>query len=189
MISLDSALKQCPLIAILRGVAPDEIDAISDALIEEGLRIIEVPLNSPDPLRTIELLAGRHGQTAIIGAGTVMTPDDVIDIRDAGGELIVMPHTDAEVQGVADVGRHGRPKHGEHHDPIETGGCRAGGRSRRRVALDSDPRFQTYGKPHHRQRHGARRHQQRRQLSAAAQGRPRLHPRVRCQIRPSSSGS
>ena len=91
------ALDACPLVAILRGIKPDEIDAVSDALYEAGIRIIEVPLNSPEPLRSIERLAERHGEHALIGAGTVMTPEDVIDVRDAGGELIVMPHSDAEI--------------------------------------------------------------------------------------------
>lgn len=92
----DTALDTCPLIAILRGIRPEEIDAVSDALIETGFRMIEVPLNSPEPLKSIERLAKRHGEVALVGAGTVMTTDDVIDVRDAGGCLIVMPHTDAD---------------------------------------------------------------------------------------------
>ncbi len=91
------ALNACPLVAILRGIKPNEVDDISDALFEAGIRIIEVPLNSPEPLRSIERLAERHGDHALIGAGTVMTPEDVIDVRDAGGELIVMPHMDPEI--------------------------------------------------------------------------------------------
>jgi len=91
------AFKACPLVAILRGIRPEEIDGVSDALVEAGFRIIEVPLNSPEPLRSIERLAQRHGEAALIGAGTVMTTDDVIDVRDAGGQLIVMPHTDLEI--------------------------------------------------------------------------------------------
>lgn len=97
MSKLDDALAACPLIAILRGVQPDEVVDIGEALFEAGLRSIEVPLNSPEPLKSIERLAGRFGETALIGAGTVMTPDDVIEVRDAGGELIVMPHSDPEV--------------------------------------------------------------------------------------------
>ena len=91
------AMDGCPLVAILRGITPDEIDAVADVLVAAGYRIIEVPLNSPDPLRSIERLAQRHGETTLIGAGTVMTPEDVIDVRDAGGELIVMPHIDGDV--------------------------------------------------------------------------------------------
>jgi 2-dehydro-3-deoxyphosphogalactonate aldolase len=94
---LDDALDACPLIAILRGIGPEEIDSVSDALVEAGFRIIEVPLNSSSPLASIERLAKRHGETALVGAGTVMSTDDVIDVRDAGGQLIVMPHTDTDI--------------------------------------------------------------------------------------------
>ena len=97
MSTLDDALSACPLIAILRGITPDEALAIGDALYEAGIRAIEVPLNSPEPLKSIEKLASQFGGNALIGAGTVMTPDDVIEVRDAGGELIVMPHSDAEI--------------------------------------------------------------------------------------------
>lgn len=95
--NFEAAMDACPLVAILRGIRPDEIDAVSDALIEAGFRMIEVPLNSPEPLKSIERLANRHGEVALVGAGTVMTPDDVIDVRDAGGQLIVTPHTDIEI--------------------------------------------------------------------------------------------
>ncbi len=97
MSKLDTALNAAPLIAILRGVKPDEVIAIGEALVEAGIAIIEVPLNSPEPLRSIERLAGRFGEEVLIGAGTVMTTDDVIDVRDSGGELIVMPHADTDV--------------------------------------------------------------------------------------------
>lgn len=97
MPSLDEALDECPLIAILRGIQPDEALDIGQALYDAGVRVIEVPLNSPTPLKSIEALAGQFGGNALIGAGTVMTPDDVIEVRDAGGELIVMPHSDVEV--------------------------------------------------------------------------------------------
>ena len=85
-----------PLIAILRGVRPDEITGIGDALVGAGFRIIEVPLNSPDAFRSIEVLARRHGDV-LIGAGTVLDTGDVDRVRDAGGELIVMPHSDPAV--------------------------------------------------------------------------------------------
>jgi 2-dehydro-3-deoxyphosphogalactonate aldolase len=97
MSKLDEALSQCPLIAILRGITPDEALTVGRALFDAGLRVIEVPLNSPEPFKSIEALASEFGGNALIGAGTVMTPDDVIEVRDAGGELIVMPHSDAEV--------------------------------------------------------------------------------------------
>jgi 2-dehydro-3-deoxyphosphogalactonate aldolase len=89
-----------PLIAILRGVKPDEIVDVGDALVEAGFRIIEVPLNSPEPLKSIGTLAARH-PGVLVGAGTVLDPADVDRIRDVGGGLIVMPHADAEVIGRA----------------------------------------------------------------------------------------
>ncbi len=97
MSRLDEALTGCPLIAILRGIEPTEVLDVGQALYDAGIRVIEVPLNSPQPLESIEILAGQFGGNALVGAGTVMTPDDVIEIRDAGGELIVMPHSESEV--------------------------------------------------------------------------------------------
>ena len=90
-------LDECPLIAILRGVTPGEAEAIGDAVYEGGIRILEVPLNSPEPLRSIELLAKRFGERALVGAGTVLDPGDVARVRDAGGRLIVSPDTNAQV--------------------------------------------------------------------------------------------
>jgi 2-dehydro-3-deoxyphosphogalactonate aldolase len=90
-------LTACPLVVIIRGVRPEEAEAIGDALVSAGIGIVEVPLNSPEPLRSIELLARRFGDRALIGAGTVLDPADVAKIKDAGGRLIVSPSTDAEV--------------------------------------------------------------------------------------------
>lgn len=90
-------LAECPLVAIIRGVTPDEVVAIGEALYEAGFRIIEVPLNSPDPLISIERLATRLGQDAVIGAGTVLLTAQVRDVADAGGRLIVSPSTDQAV--------------------------------------------------------------------------------------------
>ena len=87
-------LAACPLVAILRGLPPADAEAVGAALIDAGLRIIEVPLNSPDPFRSIELLARRFGADALIGAGTVMTEADVERVAQAGGKLIVTPHAD-----------------------------------------------------------------------------------------------
>ena len=87
-------LAQCPLVAILRGLPPDDAESVGAALVEAGLRIIEVPLNSPEPFRSIETLARRFGDAALIGAGTVMTEDDVRRVAAAGGRLIVTPHAD-----------------------------------------------------------------------------------------------
>ena len=97
MPDLRAALEQCPIAAILRGVTPDEIDAIGDALVEAGVTIIEVPLNSPQPFESIERLAARHGTRALIGAGTVLDAADVARIQEAGGRLMVAPNFDAEV--------------------------------------------------------------------------------------------
>jgi 2-dehydro-3-deoxyphosphogalactonate aldolase len=94
-------LDRFPLVAILRGLDPESAEAVGDALVEGGFRIVEVPLNSPEPFRSIELLARRFGEEVLVGAGTVLRPDDVGRVRDAGGRLVVMPHSDAAVVGAA----------------------------------------------------------------------------------------
>lgn len=98
---LEQALQQLPLVAILRGVKPDEVEAIADALYAEGFRVIEVPLNSPQALDSIGRLARRMPGDALIGAGTVLSADAVRDVQIAGGRLIVMPHADVAVIRVA----------------------------------------------------------------------------------------
>jgi len=90
-------LVELPLIAILRGITPDEALPVGLALAEAGFRIIEVPLNSPQPLRSIEALARALADHCLIGAGTVMSTVQVEDVAQAGGRLIVMPHGDAQV--------------------------------------------------------------------------------------------
>ena len=85
-----------PLIAILRGLAPDNAVAVGEALVAAGFRIIEVPLNSPQPFVSIERMA-KALPDSMIGAGTVLDPADVGRVRDAGGRLIVMPHSDPAV--------------------------------------------------------------------------------------------
>ena len=90
-------LRECPLVAIIRGVTPGEAEAIGAAVVEAGIRIIEVPLNSPEPLKSIEILAKSLGDRALVGAGTVLDPADVARIRDAGGRIIVSPSTYAPV--------------------------------------------------------------------------------------------
>ena len=90
-------MAQCPLVAIIRGVRPEEAIYIGDALFGAGIRIIEVPLNSPDPLRSIASLARHFGDRAIIGAGTVLSTDEVQHVADAGGRIIVSPSTDMDV--------------------------------------------------------------------------------------------
>lgn len=91
------AFAACPLVAVLRGLTPAESEGIGDALVEAGFTLLEVPLNSPDPLVSIERLARRYAGRAIVGAGTVLTPEDVDAVAGAGGELIVSPNTDTAV--------------------------------------------------------------------------------------------
>lgn len=90
-------LDECPLVAIVRGVTPDEAEAIGDAIFESGMRIIEVPLNSPEPLKSIERLARKFGETMLVGAGTILRPDEVKQVGDAGGRILVSPDTNTEV--------------------------------------------------------------------------------------------
>jgi 2-dehydro-3-deoxyphosphogalactonate aldolase len=87
-------LQRCPLVAILRGVRPDEAEPVCAALEAQGIAIVEVPLNSPDPLDSIARLARAFGDRLLIGAGTVMTETDIRAIAAAGGRLIVTPHAD-----------------------------------------------------------------------------------------------
>lgn len=94
---LEAALQHLPLVAILRGVKPDEVEAIADAVYAEGFRVIEVPLNSPDALDSIARLARRMPADAVVGAGTVLSVQAVADVEAAGGKVIVMPHADVEV--------------------------------------------------------------------------------------------
>lgn len=97
MLSLEAALVRSPLVAILRGMTPTEAEGVGTVLVDAGFALIEVPLNSPDPLQSIAILAQRFGDRALIGAGTVMTTADVAAVAGAGGRLIVMPHCDFDV--------------------------------------------------------------------------------------------
>ena len=92
-----AAFAQCPLVAILRGVKPDECESIGDALFEAGIRIIEVPLNSPDPLASICRLSRKFGDDVLVGAGTVLRAEQVLEVAEAGGRIVVSPSTNAEV--------------------------------------------------------------------------------------------
>jgi 2-dehydro-3-deoxyphosphogalactonate aldolase len=90
-------LARCPLVAVLRGIRPHEAESIGDVLAEAGIAIVEVPLNSPEPLESIRRLASRFGHRQLIGAGTVMRPAQVAEIAAVGGRLIVTPHADASI--------------------------------------------------------------------------------------------
>jgi 2-dehydro-3-deoxyphosphogalactonate aldolase len=92
MTTLASYTDQLPLVAILRGVKPEEILAIGKALVDAGFSILEVPLNSPDPFRSIATLAKRFGTDVLIGAGTMRTEADLDALTQAGGRLMVTPH-------------------------------------------------------------------------------------------------
>lgn len=94
-------LEECALVAIIRGVTPDEAVAIGEAILSAGIRIIEVPLNSPEPFHSIRALADACGDRALIGAGTVLDTLSVARVADAGGRLIVAPNTNAQVISAA----------------------------------------------------------------------------------------
>lgn len=96
-LDLASWIARCPLIAILRGVRPDEVGAIATALEAAGVTIVEVPLNSPRPLESIALLARAFGNRLLVGAGTVMAAPEVVAIAEVGGRMIVTPHADPAV--------------------------------------------------------------------------------------------
>ena len=97
MTTLDAALDRLPLLAILRGITPPEALPVGKALVEAGFSILEAPLNSPEPYDTIRQLADAHGDACLIGAGTVLTPEQVQRTADAGGRIVVSPNFNAEV--------------------------------------------------------------------------------------------
>jgi len=105
MPTLTEAMAQCPLVAILRGITPDEAADVGTALVDAGLTLIEVPLNSPDPLASISILDEQCGGRGLVGAGTVLSTDQVADVAEAGGRMIVSPNTDTDV--IAETKRRG----------------------------------------------------------------------------------
>ena len=92
-----AASAQLPLVAILRGITPGESVAIGRRLYEAGFRLIEVPLNSPEPFKSIAAIRQSLPDDALVGAGTVLTVDQVRELKDSGGDLTVMPHADTAV--------------------------------------------------------------------------------------------
>jgi 2-dehydro-3-deoxyphosphogalactonate aldolase len=93
----DAAFARCPLVAILRGVKPDEVEAIGEELVAAGFTLIEVPMNSPEPLDSIARLAKRFAGRAVIGAGTVLRVEQVQQVIDAGGTMIISPNANLDV--------------------------------------------------------------------------------------------
>lgn len=93
----DAAFARCPLVAILRGVRPDEVEDIGEALVTAGFTLIEVPMNSPDPLESVARLARRFSSRAIIGAGTVLDADGVAAVQAAGGTMVISPNMNPRV--------------------------------------------------------------------------------------------
>ena len=99
--TLEQAMAEAPVVAILRGLPPEQAAEMGEALYAAGIRIIEVPLNSPDPLRSIRTLADTLGDRAVVGAGTVLDAEAVARVADAGGRIIVSPNTDPAVIAAA----------------------------------------------------------------------------------------
>jgi len=95
--AFDTAFARCPLIAILRGVTPDEVEDVGEALVGAGFTLIEVPMNSPDPLESVSRLALRFAGRAVIGAGTVLHEDQVAAVAAAGGTMIISPNANLRV--------------------------------------------------------------------------------------------
>jgi len=93
----DALLAEMPLVAILRGVTPARIEGVAAALFDAGIRAIEVPLNSPEPFKSIEMLAKIYGDRCLTGAGTVLTSADVERVANAGGKLLVTPNTNTAI--------------------------------------------------------------------------------------------
>lgn len=108
--SLSAALADVPIIAILRGITPGEAVPVGDALLTAGIRVMEVPLNSPEPLISIAAMADAFGDRALVGAGTVLHVGEVQDLARCGARFIVSPNCDARVIGAAlDAGMQALP--------------------------------------------------------------------------------
>ena len=92
-----TTIKDMPLIAILRGITPKEAGPVSDELVRSGMRLVEVTLNSPDWEESLKIIKSRHGDDVILGAGTVLTPDDVDRVHALGGQIIISPNMNVDV--------------------------------------------------------------------------------------------
>ncbi|MFZ5793117.1 MAG: 2-dehydro-3-deoxy-6-phosphogalactonate aldolase [Sphingomonas sp.] len=95
--TFDDLLGELPLIAILRGLTPAEAGPVARALFACGFRCLEVPLNSPEPFVSIRAIVDTLGDTALVGAGTVLRPDDVQRVQDAGGQIVISPNCNTDV--------------------------------------------------------------------------------------------
>ena len=90
-------MDECPTVAILRGITNDEVTAVCDALYEAGIRLLEIPLNSPDAVKSIAIASEHCKERMAVGAGTVLTVEDVNNVHKAGGTFIISPNTDTDV--------------------------------------------------------------------------------------------
>lgn len=97
VMTVREAMRDMPVVAVLRGMSPAEAVAVGQALVDASIPVMEVPLNSPDPFASIALQAERFGEAAIVGAGTVLRPEDVARVADAGGTIVVSPNFNEEV--------------------------------------------------------------------------------------------
>jgi 2-dehydro-3-deoxyphosphogalactonate aldolase len=97
MLTFETAAAECGIVAIIRGITLDEVAGVGDALYEAGIRIVEVPLNSPEPFRSIAALAARFQGRMVVGAGTVLDVDSVDRVKSAGGQISVSPDCNPEV--------------------------------------------------------------------------------------------
>ncbi|WP_148253066.1 2-dehydro-3-deoxy-6-phosphogalactonate aldolase [Aidingimonas lacisalsi] len=95
--ALESAMRDCPLVAILRGISPEEVEAVGDALVDAGFKMIEVPLNSPRPWQSLERLVARMPDDVLVGAGTVLDTANVERLASLGASLLITPNTDTDV--------------------------------------------------------------------------------------------
>jgi 2-dehydro-3-deoxyphosphogalactonate aldolase len=102
-VELSLWLQRCPLVAILRGIKPEEAESICAVLEKAGIVIVEVPLNSPNALASIAILSRVFGDRMLIGAGTLTDPGQVAEVAAAGGRLIVTPHADTAIVRAAKV--------------------------------------------------------------------------------------
>ena len=93
----EKLMGECPLVAILRGITPAEVPAVCDVLLEKGIKILEIPLNSPNAFESIAIAVKHCGDKQMVGAGTVLTVEDVRGVKAAGGSFVISPNTDLDV--------------------------------------------------------------------------------------------